>query len=213
MAIDIKILFRLKKHDPALTEIVAKGMGDPISDADIKDLVDAAKSNEFLKKLTLLDGTISSNGAEMIARELPSLESIDLSGNEISDTGLLKLIDMPNLKKLTLIGNNISEGCLSTLNARQNSSLEIIVSNQEFEPLVFRQPERKKSKIGDQLQNINQTWIYMLQEVSPIQQSDERLECLIMIEDQLRTMQEAVNVIKSGNTELKRSSSPKNTAF
>lgn len=213
MAIDVKILFKLKKHDPTLTEIMAKGMRDPISDVDVKDLVIAAKGNNFLKKLTLLDGTISSDGAKMIASELLNLEYIDLSGNEVEDSGLLQLINMPNLKKLTLIGNNISEDCLSTLHARQNNSLEIIVSNQEFEPLVFRQPERKKPKIVDQLQNINQTWIYMLQEVSPIQQGDERLECLIMIEDQLRTMQEALNVIKSGKTELKRSSSPQNTAF
>ena len=37
----------------------------------------------------------------MIASELLNLEYIDLSGNEVEDSGLLQLINMPNLKKLT----------------------------------------------------------------------------------------------------------------
>lgn len=37
MVIDVKILFKLKKHDPTLTEIMAKGMGDLISVVDFND--------------------------------------------------------------------------------------------------------------------------------------------------------------------------------
>lgn len=197
MNIDLSIFFRLRDKDPSLTEICAKGMVSPISDDDVKALVMAAKNSEHLKSLILLDGDITSVGAELISSNLQFLEKIDLSCNKIDFAGLVALSKMPKLKQLTLIGNNFSPDCLSKLQY-ENDDLKIVLSNNNLEPVVFSS-KAKKIKAIDPLEmnvilsDIGNLWGKLLQKIDPQATGEEREEYILEMKEQVSMKLESVS--------------------
>lgn len=116
-------LFELGADAPAALEAMStkadaltlSTMG--LNDALIKTMVEHG-CFDGIKRLELAGNALGDEAAKAIATHSPlatSLESLDLTGNEVADAGLVALLELPALKTLKLYNNKVTGSALDTL--------------------------------------------------------------------------------------------------
>jgi hypothetical protein len=129
MPFSSELLERLEQNDAQLQEIYLKTF-PAITDDDIDEFVAAARNNDKLKRIILLDSKVSNRGAKALAT-LVNVEEINLSASEVSDGGAEALAVMPKLKKLNLSGNCITNsGVIALSHSNTIISLNLSFNDQ-----------------------------------------------------------------------------------
>lgn len=125
MPIDEFFLEKLRSNAPDLVEINNPGRDDPLTAADIKQLVEAAENNTNLKILLLDENNIGDEGCKYLSK-LKNIETLALGSNNITNSGAILLSKIPNLENLSLSDNNIDDdGFAKLLNISNIKSLAV----------------------------------------------------------------------------------------
>ena len=133
MAIDSKILKRLRENDPTLLKLdLSTIIFGKLKDPDILLLCDALKNNTQLFDLNLEGNNITDIGIQALA-QIKTLTHLNLSSNEIGKPGMEALAQNQTLKNLIIKYNPIGD-----------SGAEILAQNQALTYLNL-----EGSKIGD----------------------------------------------------------------
>jgi len=112
MPIPQDILDCLRADDQTLTELNFSRCYPDLTVADMRSLANALRGNHYITKLILCEDGIEDEGICILAEALPAVPSLielDVSVNNIGDTGATALFSVTTLKCLDVAANSVTD--------------------------------------------------------------------------------------------------------
>jgi len=133
MPLTKQILQRINSNDPTLKELNLSSQYPYLCVTDMQQLTDVLSRNTHLNILILCENNIGDEGAVILATALSKNSNvsriIDVSINNITDTGAIALLNATGIISLNLAGNCITDAGLAPLSTNQNLQSLIIHDN------------------------------------------------------------------------------------
>jgi Leucine-rich repeat (LRR) protein len=160
LMLPIVLIEEIKKCSPLMDSIILPDQWERLTDSDMGVIVDAITSskNTYIKRLIFAENDITDAGVERlcelkhiqvlnlahnelitdvgagyIASSMTTLTSLSLSGNNITDAGLAKLLQHPSLTSLRLDGTKITDASVEAI-LRNTTLQSITLSDTQVSP-------------------------------------------------------------------------------
>ena len=132
MPIPQNFLDKIASNNKDLVELNLSRQRPPLTDVDMQQLATALKNNTVVEEIALCENSIGDQGAIALADVLsrnPSIKMLDLSVNNLTNKGVLALLNIPTLRELDIAANKLDDAIVSSFLENQTITLLIIGGN------------------------------------------------------------------------------------